>query len=213
MFWERAFILWHVLVAISLVATGLTGIMLLSVVGKVLRKVKSRYNVLITDEGPAMHAPMPEFEGFTPEDQPVRSRDFAGREFVLLLLSPECAPCQTVLRAVEAVRRASVEPPEFVVVIECSTHRARQDARRFRLRAFVIADPEGAIRSQLDVRRTPYGFLVDPGAIVRMKGVLNHRDHLEALVSRRGRSIGSLPWETPNEPHADARESRVAARE
>ncbi len=205
--WERLFILLQVLTGAVLLAAGLTVVALSYAVGKILRKMKADHYVLITHDGPEIHSPMPAFQGFTIEGQLVRSHDFAGREYALLLVSPQCGPCRTLLGAVDAVRQSHVEALEFVVVIECAEEQAQAYRRRYQLHGPVIADPNGGVSLQLGVRRAPYGFLVDGQGIVRMKGVLNHRDHLEALIWRRGKAVSSLIWDLQTGLEADAEES------
>ena len=123
MLYERAFVLVNIVTVVLILAAGLTIQTVILVLGRVLRRIKGRYHVLITDEGPEIHTALPQFEGKTPEGQVVHSIEFAGRELVVLLVSPECSPCHALLRAVEPVRRSRVEPPSFLIVVEDSGDR------------------------------------------------------------------------------------------
>jgi peroxiredoxin len=200
MIWERLFIVANVVTAALLVIAGLSLFALLSAVGQVLRKVKAHYYVLITDEGPELHTTMPDFEARTIAGTMVRSADFQGRDVVLLLVTAECAPCVSVLAAMERVKASQYEPPNFVIVVEGAPEVAARVAGRYKISEPIIADEDGLIRSGLGVTRTPYGFSIDGAGVVRMKGVLSHGDQLEALLSRRGRSVGTLSWESIPDP-------------
>jgi len=204
MFFERAFVLLNILTVLLVIAAGLTILKVLCILGRILRRIKGRYHVLITDEGPEIHTGLPEFEGQTPEGGLFRSSDLAGREFVVILVSPECSPCHSLLSTAESVRRKRFEPPTFVIVAEGTVEIARQYRGRYRIMGSILADPGGSIRSQLGVLRSPYGFLVDGSGIIRMKGVLSQGDHLEALLARRGRSVGTLPWDSANPTESPA---------
>ncbi len=171
-------------------------IALLWAVGRIHLKDTRAFHALITDEGPDIHEPLPPFAGRDATGRSVRSLDYAGRSFVLLLVSPECAPCEQLLAAVNPAVQAIPGFPEPVVVMEGDSSNAELVARRDRLNCPVIVDPDGAIREGLGVQRTPYAFLVDEAGVVRMKGIVNSGGQLEGLVRRRGRHIGNLEWQT-----------------
>lgn len=165
-------------------------------VGRIHLKDTRAFHALITDEGPGIHEPFPPFTGRDVVGRFVESHDYAGRAFVLLLVSPECAPCEQLLSALNPAMQAIPGFPEPVVVMEGDSVHAELTARRYRLNCPVVVDPDGTIREVLEVKRTPYAFLVDEAGVVRMKGIVNSGGQLEGLVRRRGRHIGNLEWQT-----------------
>lgn len=108
------------------------------------------------------------------------------------------------------VRRGDFDKRPFVVVADCSAEQARDFRRRYGLRGPVIADSDGSVGLLLGVRRTPYASLIDGRGIVRMKGVVNHADQLEALCLRRGKAIGSLVWDVQTQSQDGGGESGAA---
>jgi methylamine dehydrogenase accessory protein MauD len=203
---ERIWLVTYLLAWLLVIAQGLTLLALLWVVGQIHLRRAAEVHALITDEGPAIHSLMPAFQGQDLAGDSVRSGDYQGRTLVLLLISPGCAPCEQLLRDVSAAQRGLAGCPEFLLVIETAPEEAESFLQRFRVRCPVIVDGTASIRAGLRVDRTPYAFLIDPQGVVRMKGVVNNRGQLEGLISRRGRYIGGLPWQT-----AEATEEPAAA--
>jgi methylamine dehydrogenase accessory protein MauD len=177
------------------------------VVGRIHLKYAPEAHVLITDEGPLIHSELPAIEGRDTTGRWIRSSDYRGRQLALLLLGPECPPCEQLAGSLPATRRGLFDPPEFLVVLAGTRSEADEYVKAHRLGCPVIGDEDGTIRQQLQVDRTPYGFLVDGGGVIRMKGVVNDRWQLEALVSRRGQYLGGVFWD-PNA--AASTESAVA---
>jgi methylamine dehydrogenase accessory protein MauD len=196
---EKAWLVSYVLAWLLVAAQGLTLVALLWVVGQIHLKRSPDAHALITTEGPEIHSLMPEIEGLDHEGRWIRGRDFRGRNLVLLLLSPGCAPCEQLLREVQATQRGLTSCPEFLAVIEAPGNEAESYLRRYRLNFPVIVDEDASIRAGLRVTRTPFAFLIDQEGVVRMKGVVNNRGQLEGLISRRGRYIGGLVWETEDD--------------
>jgi methylamine dehydrogenase accessory protein MauD len=202
---ERAWLVSYGMAWLLAAAQALTVVSLLWVVGRIHLKRAPEGHALITDEGPEIHTSMPEFGGLDTTGRVIRGTDYAGRSLVLLLLSPECAPCKRLLRSVGPTQRGVESPPDFVVVMEAGRSEAEAYRRRYRLSVPVIVDEEARIRTGLGVDRTPYGFLIDRAAVVRMKGVVNDRGQLEGLIGRRGRYIGGLTWHEEEESAGPAR--------
>jgi methylamine dehydrogenase accessory protein MauD len=193
---ERIWLASYFLAWFLVAAQGLALIAALCVLGRIHLRSDLQAQVLVTDDGPAIDAPMPEFEGVDAAGKPVRSRDYRGEELLLLLLSPDCAPCEQLLREVEESRRHLLFETEFVSVMETHREEVARSTKRYRLRFPVIVDPEASLRKQLGVARTPYAFLIDAEGIVRMKGVVNRGAQLEALIARRGTHFAGLEWQT-----------------
>lgn len=192
---ERVWLLSYGLAWLLAVAQGLTLVALFWAVGRIHLKRAPEAHALITDEGPEIHSLMPAFEGWDTAGRRIRGSDYQGRSMVLLLVSLGCGPCERLLRDLNATRRGLVSAPEFVVVMEAPRPEAEAYRQRYRLECPVLVDEGAAVRGLLGVARTPYGFLIDPQGVVRMKGVVNDRGQLEGLIGRRGRYIGGLAWE------------------
>jgi hypothetical protein len=75
----------------------------------------------------------------------------------------------------------------------------------------VVVDPAAALRTGLGVSRTPYGFLIDREGVIRMKGVISERGHLEGLINRRGRYLGSNVWQVDTQVDTEEADAAPAA--
>jgi hypothetical protein len=156
--------------------------------------MKSEYSVLITADGPEMHAPLPRVHRQDHKGQEIDSADYFGKELCILFLRDHCPPSEKLLKAIRPAFRRRVEPPECMTVFEGEPARGARICCETECRS-VIVDPYGTIRSSLGIMRIPFGILADGQGIVRMKGVVNTADQLEALLARRGRALETLTWE------------------
>ena len=55
----------------------------------------------------------------------------------------------------------------------------------------VLTDAGQKLFAAFRVRVTPFGFIIDPEGIVRAKGLLNSRDHIEILLENAARTLGT----------------------
>jgi methylamine dehydrogenase accessory protein MauD len=105
--------------------------------------------------------------------------DEAGRRTLLFFASPTCPMCKTLL---PTVRRA-VAGQERVRVIYASDGDPTEHAAFAREHGL---DPESYVLSRelglrFEVAKLPYAVLIDAAGIVRAKGLVNTREHVESL--------------------------------
>jgi methylamine dehydrogenase accessory protein MauD len=193
---ERIWLVTYVLawaLAISFVPALLT---LLATIGGIHLRSADEAHPLITDEGPEIGSPMPELCGDDLSHRPILIGGSRDRELVALFVSPECGPCENLLRGFRSAGLPLQLGPEYVVIMETSHAAVAAAVRRHRLPMSVIADPDALLRSELGVTTVPYALLIDEEGIVRMKGVVNNRSQLHGLLTRRGHFEGGLVWQT-----------------
>lgn len=113
-----------------------------------------------------------------------------GRATLLFFLSPTCPICKTLLPALRAVVRAE---PALDLVLASDGPRDEHEAfaRRERLDdvPYVLSAPLGLT---YEVGKLPYAVLIDGDGIVRAKGLVNTREHLESLFEAKARGIASI---------------------
>ena len=114
-----------------------------------------------------------------------------GRSTLLFFLSPTCPVCKTLLPALRSLARA--EDRWLDVVLASDGPRAEHEAfvRAERLDAwpYVLSAPLGV---GYQVGKLPYAVLVDGAGVVRAKGLVNTREHLESLIEAMERGIASI---------------------
>ena len=114
-----------------------------------------------------------------------------GRSTLVFFLSPTCPVCKELLPALRSAARR--ERGWLDVVLASDGPRAEHEpfVRREGLEAFpyLLSAPLGITYA---VGRLPYAVLLDAAGVVRAKGLVNSREHLESLFEARERGVASL---------------------
>jgi methylamine dehydrogenase accessory protein MauD len=114
-----------------------------------------------------------------------------GRSTLLLFVSPSCPVCKTLLSAVKS--SASDERTWMDVILASDGDRAEQ-------REFVRAQGldgipyvvSAALGLAYQVSRLPFAALLDEKGILRARGLVNSREHLESLFEAKRLGVASL---------------------
>jgi methylamine dehydrogenase accessory protein MauD len=112
-----------------------------------------------------------------------------GKSTLLFFLSPTCPVCKTLLPVLDSVART-----ERVQLVYAS------DGPRAEHEAFVrTLDLDGRpylLSSHLgltyEVGKLPYAVLIDAAGVIRAKGLVNTREHVESLFEAMERGVGSV---------------------
>lgn len=112
-----------------------------------------------------------------------------GKSTLLFFLSPTCPVCKTLLPVLDSVART-----EGVRLVYAS------DGPRAEHEAFVpTLDLDGRpylLSSQLgltyQVDKLPYAVLIDASGVIRGKGLVNTREHLESLFEAMEQGVASV---------------------
>jgi methylamine dehydrogenase accessory protein MauD len=184
---------------VSNVLLWIAVVALLAVVAALVRQIGVLYErvapagALMTARGPSVGDPAPVIAtellgGGTREIGGARAD---GRATLVFFLSPTCPVCKQLLPAVRSV--ASAERGSLEVVLASDGPRAEHAAFVARERlddfAYVLSAPLGVT---YQVGKLPYAVLLDGGGVVRAKGLVNTREHLESLFEARERGVASI---------------------
>jgi methylamine dehydrogenase accessory protein MauD len=114
-----------------------------------------------------------------------------GRGTLLFFLSPTCPVCKTLLPALRSLARAEARWLDVVLASDGprAEHEAFVAAERLAGFPYVLSAPLGIA---YQVGKLPYAVLVDGGGVVRGKGLVNTREHLESLLEAREQGVASL---------------------
>jgi len=114
-----------------------------------------------------------------------------GRSTLLLFLSPTCPVCETLLPVARSVARR-----EGSRLVLASDGPAGENERLVRDRERDLEHESYVVSAELgiafQVGRVPYAVLIDAAGIVRARGLVNTREHLESLFEARERGVDSL---------------------
>lgn len=172
----------------------LTGVVLALVrqVG-VLHERIAPAGALMLNRGPAVGEPAPQLDVADLEGhahQLGRARP-DGRSTLLLFVSPSCPVCKSLLPAVKSSRK---DERGWMDVILASDGDAREQREFVRAQGldgipYVVS---AALGLAYQVSRLPFAALLDEHGILRARGLVNSREHLESLFEAKRLGVASL---------------------
>jgi methylamine dehydrogenase accessory protein MauD len=170
----------------------------------VLHERLAPVGALTGGEGPAVGEPAPilEVADWNGDTQRIGGRDDAHTSTLLFFVSPTCPVCKTLLPIVHSI--AVAEGPGLRVVLASDGPRAEHEAfvRRHTLdrTVYVLSEALGLAYS---VGRLPHAVLIGADGVVRGKGLVNTREHLESLFEARDRGVASVQDYLSREKQSD----------
>jgi len=113
------------------------------------------------------------------------------RATLLFFLSPSCPVCKELLPALRSAARRESDWLDVVLASDGprDEHARFRTAERLSDFPYVLSPTLGVT---YQVGKLPYAVLVDADGIVRAKGLVNTREHLESLFEAKERGVGSL---------------------
>jgi methylamine dehydrogenase accessory protein MauD len=114
-----------------------------------------------------------------------------GRSTLLVFLSPTCPVCKALLPVLKASRRSERQWLEVILASDGAEEEQRQFVAAHGLSEipYVLSAPLGMA---YQVGRLPFAALIDSGGILRARGLINSREHLESLFEAQRRGVASL---------------------
>jgi methylamine dehydrogenase accessory protein MauD len=133
----------------------------------------------------------------------IAALDWAGREVtiggaaadrrstLLVFVSPTCPVCKTMLDILDAVLRSEHAWLRLVLASDGSREEHAAFVQRHGLaeRTYVLSRELGIA---YQVGKLPYGVLIDVDGVLRAKGLVNTREHVESLFEAQERGVGSV---------------------
>ncbi len=176
----EALLVSQILLWIGFVALALVTLALARQIG-VLHERVAPLGALMMDGGIDVGDAAPKFELTDLAGRPVTIGGPRPRALMLLFVSPTCPVCKKLLGLVRDFVRDERRHLDLVLVGDGERRAQEELIRRYRLEdvPYVIA-PEVGMRFQ--VGKLPYAILIDEQGIVRSKGLVNSREHLESLL-------------------------------
>jgi methylamine dehydrogenase accessory protein MauD len=125
------------------------------------------------------------------EEVAIGGREAEGRSTLLFFVSPTCPVCATLLPTLARV--AAEEGPPLRCLLasdgEPAEHARFVRAKRLDPARYLLSRELGV---RFEVSKLPYAVLLDAAGIVRAKGIVNTREHLESLFEARRLGVGSI---------------------
>ncbi len=114
-----------------------------------------------------------------------------GKSILLLFVSPTCPVCKSLLPIVKSSGRDERDWLDIILASDGNTDEHRDYIRANGLGGipYVLSAPLGMT---FQVSRLPFAALLDEAGILRARGLINSREHLESLFEAKRLGVASL---------------------
>jgi redoxin len=164
--WIAVLVLASLTILLALVVSGLVQAM------NELRMVDAALRSLGPKGLPA-GAMAPSISGTLPDGKAFDPSLLAGRTHLVAFVSPDCAPCEPLLRDLADPSQMDGLPLAVVVSRSGSADGTAMAGLLDRTGLVVLADPEDAMADRFQTHTTPHVFVVDAAGTIRAQGVAN----------------------------------------
>jgi methylamine dehydrogenase accessory protein MauD len=180
-------VLWVVVAALALVVFALV-----RQIGVLHQRIAPAGALMIgAGPKPGEAAPVLEVEDLHGGKLRVGGERANGRSLMLVFVSPTCPVCKTLLPVIRSSSVAEHRWLDFVLASDGGLEAQRRFVEEYRLDAFryVVSTALGVA---YQVGRLPYAVLVDDTGILRARGLINSREHLESLLRAAEMGVASV---------------------
>ncbi|MFZ5960868.1 methylamine dehydrogenase accessory protein MauD [Pseudomonas sp. QL9] len=167
-------LLWLLLLALAFVVMGLV-----RQIG-VLHGRIAPAGALMVDKGVAVNEPAPQVTAADRNGRPVNFGYAGDKAQLLFFLSPTCPICKSLLPAIKSIAKEQADRLEVVYVSDGDPEDQLKLITEHKLEgATYVVGPEVGMTYQIG--KLPYAALVDKAGVLRAKGLVNSREHLDSL--------------------------------
>jgi methylamine dehydrogenase accessory protein MauD len=182
----------HILLWIVVVAQAAVILALARQLG-VLHERIAPVGALVLNRGLKIGSPVPTVEATNLQGELVRvgGERADGRSTLVLFVSPTCPICKSLLAVVKSTRRQERDWLDLVLASDGELEANREFVRVHGLQgsAYVLSKELGLA---LQVNRLPFAALVDSAGVLRGRGLINSREHLESLFEAQRTGLSSV---------------------
>ena len=113
------------------------------------------------------------------------------RDTLIVFVSPTCPVCKALLPVLKTSRKSEHGELEIVLASDgdLADQRAFVKAQGLDAFPYVVSAPLGMT---YQVNRLPYAVLIDAQGVLRARGLINSREHLESLFEAKRLGVASL---------------------
>jgi len=146
---------------------------------------------LITDSGPKLGEAAPRFELPALNGSVIAIGGERPKSQLLFFLSPTCPVCKKLLPVLRSAAHAERDWLDVVLASdgEATQHLAFYGEAKLNEFPYVLSADLGMTYR---VSRLPYAVLMDERGMIRAKGMINTREHLESLFNAKELGVGSV---------------------
>jgi methylamine dehydrogenase accessory protein MauD len=148
---------------------------------------------LTIDKGPKVgdHAPIFELSDLAGGSRAIGSPSDRRRSTLLMFVSPTCPVCKKLMPAIKSMAGAEARWLDLIFTSDGDEAEQADFVRRNRIESYplVLSREMGMA---FHVSKLPYAVLIDEDGIVRAKGLVNTREHLESIVAAKQMGVASI---------------------
>lgn len=148
---------------------------------------------LTLDKGPREGESSPTFDLLDIRKQRVAigGASATGKSSLIFFLSPNCPVCKKMLPVLKASARTESNWLEIVLASdgEAAEHERFVSAQNLGEFPYILSQELGMAYR---IGKLPYAVLIDETGVVRAKGLINTREHLESLIHAKEMGVASI---------------------
>lgn len=114
---------------------------------------------------------------------------------LLLFVSPNCPVCKTLLPYVQSVAKAEYTSTRIILASDAENDQEKEQHHQF-VKQYHLSLGQYLLSRSLGlafrVEKLPFAVIIDTRGILRAKGMVNSREHLESLFEAQARGVASL---------------------
>lgn len=126
-----------------------------------------------------------------------------GKSTLLVFVSPTCPVCKVLLPVLRASQSSEKDWAQVILASDgkLDDQRAYVAAHNLQALPYVVSAELGMA---YQVGRLPFAAIIDPAGVLRARGLINSREHLESLFEAAERGVASLQEFFAREAHSHA---------
>jgi len=146
---------------------------------------------LMVDKGVAVGEPAPQVTATGRDGRAVNFGYPGDRAQLLFFLSPTCPICKSLLPALKSIAREQAPRLDVIYISDGAPDLQQALIAEHQLAtATYVVSPDVGMTYQIG--KLPYAVLIDKGGILRAKGLVNSREHLDSLFETEHLGKASL---------------------
>lgn len=181
----------NIVLWVAVILLGLITFALARQIGVLYERVAPA-GALMIDKGPRVgeRAPLFELRDLAGRVLKLGGVHAGGRSTVLFFVSPTCPLCKKLLPVARSIVRSEAAT-DLVFASDGDEAEQRRFVERERLGElpYVLSRELGMA---YQIGKLPYAVLIDSEGVIRAKGLVNTREHLESLFEAKEAGVGSL---------------------
>lgn len=188
-------LLWCLLLALAFAAMGLV-----RQIG-VLHGRLAPAGALMVDKGVAVNEAAPQVTAADRHGRPVNFGYAGEKAQLLFFLSPTCPICKSLLPSIKSIAKEQAHRLDVIYVSDGDMDAQKALIAEHKLEGVTyVVGPEVGMTYQIG--KLPYAALVDNAGVLRAKGLVNSREHLDSLFETEHLGSSTLQEYLHNSQHA-----------